>query len=102
MMQLVMQYLEEQGKKSGGNNAVLKVVFSAIHCYLSCLKRIVEFVNKNAYIQIALSGKNFCSAMKDAFAALSSNFLRFATVSSLGGVFVFIGICNFFTFFSYF
>lgn len=30
--------------------------------------------------------------MKDAFSIISSNFLRFAAVNGLGGIFVFIGI----------
>jgi len=49
-------------------------------------------MNRNAYIQIAISGKDFCGAMRDSFSIISSNFLRFSAVHGLGGIFVFIGI----------
>ena len=48
-------------------------------------------MNKNAYIQIALRGKNFCMASKDGFEIIWSNPLRFAIVGGVGSVIMFIG-----------
>lgn len=48
-------------------------------------------MNKNAYIQIALSGKNFCMAAKDGFEIVWSNPLRYAVVGGIGGIIMFLG-----------
>ena len=40
-----------------------------------------RFLNKNAYIQIALLGKKFCFAAKDAFWLIFRNALRIATAA---------------------
>ena len=40
-----------------------------------------RFLNKNAYIQIALLGKKFCYAAKDAFWLILRNGLRIATAA---------------------
>lgn len=61
-------------------------------CYLAYLERIVEYINRNAYIQIAIGGKSFCAAIRDAFSVISSNAIRFAAVSGIGAIFNFIGV----------
>jgi len=63
-----------------------------IQCYLACLERCIKFLNKNAYIQIALSGKSFCFAAKDAFFFILSNMMRVATVNFLSTVFCTLGL----------
>lgn len=58
---------------------------------MACVERIVQFINKMAYIQIALRGKNFCSAAKDGFEIAWSNPLRFAIVGGVGEIIMFLG-----------
>jgi choline transporter-like protein 2/4/5 len=48
-------------------NVVFEYVINCVRCCLACVERIVQFINKMAYIQIALRGKNFCMAAKDGF-----------------------------------
>ena len=52
---------------------------------------IVKFINTQAYIQIAIRGKNFCYAAKDGFELAWSNAVRFAVVGGVGAVIMFIG-----------
>ena len=52
---------------------------------------IVKFINTQAYIQIAIRGKNFCYAAKDGFELAWSNPLRFAIVGGIGSVIMFLG-----------
>jgi hypothetical protein len=56
-----------------------------------CVECIVKFINTNAYIQIALKGKNFCSAAKDGFELVWSNAMRYAIVGGIGTVIMFLG-----------
>jgi len=58
---------------------------------MACLERFLKFLNKNAYIQIALNGKSFCMAAKDAVFLLMKNPARSGAVAGLGGIFVTIG-----------
>ena len=60
-------------------------------CFLACVECIVKFINTQAYIQIALRGKNFCYAAKDGFELAWSNAMRFAIVSGVGTVLMFLG-----------
>ena len=51
----------------------------------------MEFINKNAFIQTAITGKNFCSAASDAFSLILANPLRFGIVSIVGWLLAMIG-----------
>ena len=47
---------------------------------------------RNAYIQIALTGKNFCAAAKAGLTLFARNFVRFAWITMLGGAVNIIGL----------
>jgi hypothetical protein len=51
----------------------------------------VEFINKTAYIQIAIRGKNFCTAAKDGFELVWSNGIRYTIVAGIGELMMFLG-----------
>ena len=51
----------------------------------------MQFINKTAYIQIAIRGKNFCGAAFDGFDLVWSNAMRFAIVGGVGEILMFIG-----------
>jgi hypothetical protein len=54
----------------------------------------MEYINKHAYIQIALKGDNFCTAAWQGFALIIRNMGRFGVLALIGGVLSFIGtIC---------
>jgi len=92
MVRLVLAYVESQMKKAGGSeNRCAKCAIKCCECALACFEKCIKFLNKNAYIQIALTGKNFCLAAKDAFFLILHNPVRFGVVSSIGGIFIFFG-----------
>jgi hypothetical protein len=92
MIRLVLAYIQAQAKKlQGKDGKVVRFVLSCLQCYLACFEKCIKFLNKNAYIQIALSGKSFCGAAKDAFSLIMRNPLRMGVVTSLGGIFVLFG-----------
>merc|ERR1712048_272323 len=64
------------------------------------------FLNKNAFIQVALLSTYFCTAARDAFFLMLRNAVRFSVTAMLGSiihllgkVFVMVvtGLCGFFT-----
>lgn len=74
-----------------GQNACYECLVNCVRCCLECIKRIMEFLNKNAYIQIAITGKNFCGASADAIALITSNPLRYAIVGAVGTILALVG-----------
>jgi hypothetical protein len=85
----VMRYLIS--KLAVGKSPVMKVFLGIVNCYVACFERGIKFVNRNAYIQIALKSTNFCTACIDAFTLVLKNAITFATLGSIGGVFMFLG-----------
>ena len=69
----------------------MEYVIKCIQCCLACVECIVKFINTQAYIQIALRGKNFCYAAKDGFMLAWSNPMRYAIVGGIGMIIMFLG-----------
>jgi choline transporter-like protein 2/4/5 len=95
-LEIIVETIKSQIEKAnkGGENAANKCVnccVDCMRCCLACVERIVQFINKNAYILIALSGKNFCSSAKEGFEIVWSNPIRYAVVSGVGEVVMFLG-----------
>mmetsp|Transcript_28591 Transcript_28591/g.51833 ORF Transcript_28591/g.51833 Transcript_28591/m.51833 type:complete len:827 (-) Transcript_28591:30-2510(-) len=86
----VMRYLAEQAKAQ--KNRVAVVVFRALASCLWCFEKCIKFLNKNAYIQVALKGTPFCTSAKEAFFLILRNIVRFGALAMLGRVVDFLGI----------
>jgi len=85
-----LKYLEKQA--GAQKNRVMVYVLRALQCCVWCFEKCVKFLNKNAYIQIALAGKNFCTSAKKAFFLILRNIIRFGIVATLGHIVHGIGI----------
>ena len=88
-MQMIVELFKRQAEAQ--NNKCLEYVLKCVQCFLACVECIVKFINTQAYIQIALKGRNFCYAAKDGFELVWSNPLRYAIVGGIGTVIMFLG-----------
>lgn len=86
----VLMYFEKQAQAQ--KNRVMACLLKVFQYALWCLEKFIKFLNKNAYIQIALRGTNFCTSAKKAFEIITQNVLRFGVVATLGRVIHYIGI----------
>lgn len=84
-------YLEKHVYKAGLENKFVKILCKCVQCYIVCLERFIKFIDKNAYIQIALTGNSFCVSAKNGFILIIENAARFAALGSLGEIFTFLG-----------
>jgi hypothetical protein len=84
-----MIYLSKQAKAQG--NFVMEIVLKVFAYCLWCFEKSVKFLNKNAYIQVALMATNFCTSAKNAFWLIARNAVRFGVLGSLGFIVHFIG-----------
>jgi len=76
---------------SQGNLVLAKIAACLTYC-VSCFERFIKFLNKNAYIQCAISGKNFCASAKDAFALITRNSGRYVAVGTVTTMLQLLGI----------
>ena len=60
-------------------------------CCLCCCICIIKYINRNGYIVIAITGKNFCYAAKDGFEIVWSDPLRFGVMAGVGRALSFVG-----------
>jgi len=67
-LQIILETFKKQAEASGADRGkCFEYLINCMRCFLACIERIVQFLNKTAYIQIAIRGKNFCMAAKDGF-----------------------------------
>ena len=59
---------------------------------LYILEKCIKFITKNAYIQCAVSGENFCKSAWNAFTLILKNAARFGWGKSIAGMMTFFGI----------
>nr|XP_048309493.1 choline transporter-like protein 5 isoform X2 [Myodes glareolus] len=78
---VIIEYLDRRLKKA--QNSVARFLQCCLRCCFWCLEKMVKFLNRNAYIMIALYGKNFCESTKNAFYLLMRNILKVAVTDEV-------------------
>lgn len=89
LIRVILEYIEVQLK--GKENKVAKFILRCLKCVFWCLEKFLKFINKNAYIMIAIYGKSFCTSAKNAFFLLMRNIIRVAVVNKITDFLLFIG-----------
>ena len=97
IVRLIMVWLEvvkrrvESTSTNKTQSKCFKCIISCLQCCMGCVGKIMEFVNKHAYIQIALKGDSFCTAAWEGFGLIVRNLGRFTVLTAIGTVFTVIG-----------
>lgn len=92
LVKFILWYIREKIYKQGfEGNKCLKIGCKCIECYVNCFERFIKFLDKNAYIQIALMGDNFCISAKNAFTLILENAVRLAALGAIGDIFKILG-----------
>ncbi|CAH1119851.1 unnamed protein product [Phaedon cochleariae] len=88
-LRVILKAIEKYlGKRQGKCvNCALKFC----QCCLYCFEKILKYLSRNAYIEVAINGYPFCKAGRQAFKLLSSNVLRVAAINSVGDFVLFLG-----------
>ncbi|XP_030884357.1 choline transporter-like protein 5 [Leptonychotes weddellii] len=81
MFKLVLEYLDHRLKEAQNN--ISKFLQCCLKCCFWCLEKVVKFFNRNAYVMIAIYGKNFCRSARDAFNLLMRNVLKVAVMDKV-------------------
>lgn len=89
MVRIVLEYLDH--KLKGSQNGGARFLLCCLKCCFWCLEHFIKFLNRNAYIMIAIYGKNFCTSSKDAFFLLMRNVVRVAVLDKVTDFLLFLG-----------
>lgn len=89
IIRVALEYLDQRLK--GSQNVVAKFFLKCLKCCFWCLEKFMKMINKNAYILIAIYGKNFCVSAKNAFCLIMRNIIRVAVVDKVTDFILFIG-----------
>ncbi|KAM4624059.1 choline transporter-like protein 5-A [Polymixia lowei] len=89
LARIILEYLEQ--KLRGANNMVSRFILCCLKCCFWCLERFIRYMNRNAYIMVAIYGKNFCTSARDAFYLLMRNVVRVAVLDRVTDFLLFLG-----------
>lgn len=90
-IKLIFEFINNRIKKMNADNGAVKCVMATCRCCLDCFHRFIKFLNENAYIQVALTGKSFCSSALSAFLLALKNAGAFAVTGGIGRLLSFGG-----------
>uniref|UniRef100_A0ABM5FHK6 Choline transporter-like protein n=1 Tax=Pogona vitticeps TaxID=103695 RepID=A0ABM5FHK6_9SAUR len=89
VIRMILEYLDHKLKDS--HNPVARCIFCCLKCCFWCLEKFIKFLNRNAYIMIAIYGKNFCVSAKNAFKLLMRNIVRVVVLDKITDLLLFFG-----------
>ncbi|KAJ8270902.1 hypothetical protein GJAV_G00120560, partial [Gymnothorax javanicus] len=89
LFRIVLEYLDH--KLKGAQNVFARFLLCCLKCCFWCLEHFIRFMNRNAYIMIALHGKNFCTSAREAFFLLMRNVVRVAVLDKVTDFLLFLG-----------
>ena len=91
-----MEYIKKKVDKTVGQKTkqgkIYRCIICCCQCCMNCVARTMEFINKHAYVQIALKGENFCKSAWEGFGIIVRNLGRFSTLFLIGGFFNLFGM----------
>uniref|UniRef100_A0A665UEU1 Choline transporter-like protein n=1 Tax=Echeneis naucrates TaxID=173247 RepID=A0A665UEU1_ECHNA len=86
---IILEYLERRLKVV--DNSLSRFIMCCLRCCLWCLEKFLRYMNHNAYIMLAIYGKNFCTSGRDAFCLLMRNLIRVAVLDRVTDFLLFLG-----------
>ncbi|CAI2387634.1 unnamed protein product [Moneuplotes crassus] len=91
LIKWTFEYVRKRLENANPTNAALKFFLCLVSYCISCLNRIIKFITKNAYIQVALTSKHFCLSAFNAFILILRNAARFTFVEWIAFMFNILG-----------
>nr|KAF6276773.1 solute carrier family 44 member 4 [Myotis myotis] len=86
---VILEYIDH--KLRVAQNPVARCIMCCFKCCLWCLEKFIKFLNRNAYIMIAIYGKNFCVSARDAFMLLMRNVVRVVVLDKVTDLLLLFG-----------
>ena len=91
VIKMVLVYMIKQVMAQSPENAVVKLMGHLLMCVVHCVEKFIQFIGHLAYIEVAIYGKNFCSAVIRASKRLLKNMVRFTFVTFFAKLLILMG-----------
>ncbi|KAL2653076.1 hypothetical protein R1flu_021204 [Riccia fluitans] len=93
MVRFILELIRKQIKavEAAPGGCCISILCCCAQCCLGCIEWTLKFINRNAYIVIAIKGKGFFRAAAKASGLIINNILRVGTVNVLGDFILFLG-----------
>ncbi|KAJ3609355.1 hypothetical protein NHX12_023878 [Muraenolepis orangiensis] len=89
VIRILLEYIDH--KTRAAQNPCARFLMCCLKCCFWCLEKFIKFLNRNAYIMIAVYGKNFCVSAKNAFKLLMRNIIRVVVLDKVTDLLLFFG-----------
>jgi len=86
-----INFLLTMSKKANMKNRVAVFIISCIQCLVSCLQRVIQFIDRFSYIYIAMHGEGFCASARNVFNLIERNMFSAVVVDVLGEFVLLVG-----------
>ncbi|KAA0168889.1 hypothetical protein FNF27_01969 [Cafeteria roenbergensis] len=90
-LRAIFVYIYDKIRRGNKDSTFLRAVGCLCWCCFWCLDCCMRYVNRNAYVMVALSKQSFCPSTVMAFSYIARNFLRVGALTGMSTVFLFIG-----------
>ncbi|KAI8472764.1 MAG: plasma-membrane choline transporter-domain-containing protein [Monoraphidium minutum] len=90
-VRLVLSYLDKKTRKIQQESKAAAWLMCIVKFLVWLLEKIVAFINRNAYIVVAVKGSNYCTSAARGVQLVVANALRLATVNVVGDALLFLG-----------
>lgn len=89
LIRAIFEYIDQKTK--GKRGCFAECLIKCCKCCLYCLEKFLKYLNRNAYIMIAIHGYNFWNGAKNAFMLIVRNCVRVAVLNWVGDFTLFLG-----------
>ncbi|KAG7324666.1 hypothetical protein KOW79_012682 [Hemibagrus wyckioides] len=89
IVRIILEYIDHKFREV--QNPCARFLMCCLKCCFWCLEKFIKFLNRNAYIMIAIYGKNFCVSAKNAFSLLMRNIIRVVVLDKVTDLLLFFG-----------
>jgi len=88
---LAMEYVERKTQQITDGNLLAKYAMSCVKYCLWYLEKVIKFINRNAFIIVAVKGTGYCSSAFTAVKLILGNLGKLAAVNTVGDFLIFLG-----------
>lgn len=89
-IRVILEYIDRKVKEHA-DNCCSRCLMCFCKCCFWALESFMRFVNRNAYVMCALSGRNFCSSASEAFNLLLRNAVRVVVLDKVTDFLLLLG-----------
>jgi len=93
VFQKVLEWADAKNKQEANNQAV-ECILKTCLCLCTCLEGIIQFINKNAYIDIAITSDGFCKAVRNVMHVVIDHGAAMAILNAATYIFQIVGMLS--------